>query len=337
MKMLSELEYSLDKEHIIIKDVICSFAKVGSLDGDKNSQYRLDGNIKKLQGIYENTNFRHKYSKIFLIISSIDKVEKTNSGNILSIDDLMHSMEIAYEYISSSNEYKDSFKKCFYKLYDHVVLEILQINYMREIENKGDANNFETLKKLKKAQILAQDANNNASNATEKMNNMQKEYIAILGIFASIIFAFVAGLTFSTSVLTNIDKASIYRLSFIVCLIGLFITNILHYLYAFIREIHFSKTSQGFEKEKECDVSWKTFKNEFCNSYIFRFNLFIACIMCVIFIYWRFFDLNTKNYSNKNIDKAQQNIEKNYTIDNNNNSTTAIELNSTSKISNPLR
>ena len=30
--MLSELEYSLDKEHIIIKDIICSFAKLGSLD-----------------------------------------------------------------------------------------------------------------------------------------------------------------------------------------------------------------------------------------------------------------------------------------------------------------
>ena len=239
--MLSELEYSLDKEHIAIKDVICSFAKVGSLDGDKKSQYRLDGNIEKLQKIYENINFRHKYSKIFLIISSIDKVEKTNSGNILSIDVLMHSMEIAYEYISSSNEYKDGFKKCFYKLYDHVVLEILQINYMREIENKGDANNATTMKELRGAMSLAKTASDNADKATDKLNGMQKDYVTILGIFAAIILAFVSGLAFSTSTLNNIDKASIYRLVVVVSLIAIFIVNILNFLFSFIMRIHYSK------------------------------------------------------------------------------------------------
>ena len=311
--MLSELEYSLDKEHIIIKDIICSFAKLGSLDEDKNSNYRLMGNLDKLKEIYKAKDFRHKYSKIFLIISSIDKIEKTSKDKILSIDVLMHSMEIAYEYVLNKNEYQDNFKKCFYKLYDHVVLEILQINYMREIENKGEANNASTIKELKSATSLAQTASNNADEATKKLDSMQKEYITILGIFASIVFAFVAGLTFSTSVLSNIHQASIYRLSFIVCLIGLFITNILHYLYAFIREIHFSKTNQDFEKQKECAISLKSLKNGFCNSYIFRFNLFITCIMCAIFIYWRFFDTNTKNYIDQNTSKIHQRAEGNST------------------------
>ena len=279
----------------------------------KNSNYRLMGNLDKLKEIYKAKDFRHKYSKIFLIISSIDKIEKTSKDKILSIDVLMHSMEIAYEYVLNKNEYQDNFKKCFYKLYDHVVLEILQINYMREIENKGEANNASTIKELKSATSLAQTASNNADEATKKLDSMQKEYITILGIFASIVFAFVAGLTFSTSVLSNIHQASIYRLSFIVCLIGLFITNILHYLYAFIREIHFSKTNQDFEKQKECAISLKSLKNGFCNSYIFRFNLFITCIMCAIFIYWRFFDTNTKNYIDQNTSKIHQRAEGNST------------------------
>ena len=271
------------------------------------------GNLDKLKEIYKAKDFRHKYSKIFLIISSIDKIEKTSKDKILSIDVLMHSMEIAYEYVLNKNEYQDNFKKCFYKLYDHVVLEILQINYMREIENKGEANNASTIKELKSATSLAQTASNNADEATKKLDSMQKEYITILGIFASIVFAFVAGLTFSTSVLSNIHQASIYRLSFIVCLIGLFITNILHYLYAFIREIHFSKTNQDFEKQKECAISLKSLKNGFFNSYIFRFNLFITCIMCAIFIYWRFFDTNTKNYIDQNTSKIHQRAEGNST------------------------
>nr|DAW71000.1 MAG TPA: hypothetical protein [Caudoviricetes sp.] len=270
--MLSELEYSLDKEHIIIKDVICSFAKIGSLDGDKNSQHRLDGNIKKLQEIYKNTDFRHKYSKIFLIISSIDKVEKTNSGNILSINDLMHSMEIAYEYILSSNEYKDGFKKCFCKLYDHVVLEILQINYMREIENKGDANNATTMKELRCAMSLAKTASDNADKATDKLNGMQKDYITILGIFAAIILAFVSGLVFSNSVLQSIDKASIYRLIAVISLIAIFIVNILNFLFSFIKQIHYGKDD-------------KSSKFKSLNS----FNIIMLLIIILTAVAWYFY------------------------------------------------
>ncbi|MCD8213111.1 MAG: hypothetical protein LUC34_03520, partial [Campylobacter sp.] len=236
--MLSELDASLDNEHIIIKDVICSFAEIGQLkpDEDENSKDKPDSDLRKLQNVYENKIFRHNYSKIFLIITSIDKLERVSNDKTLSIDALTQSMEFAHNYISNSEEYKDKedFKKCFYKLYDHVVLEILQINYMREIENKGDANNATAMRELKKASAAALTADKNAKDAQNKLNNMQKEYITILGIFASIVFAFVAGLTFSTSILSNIHQASIHRLSFIVCLIGLFITNVLHYLYAFI-------------------------------------------------------------------------------------------------------
>ena len=55
----------------------------------------------------------------------------------------------------------------------------------------------------------------------DHFKGMEKEYISILGIFASIVLAFVGGLTFSTSVLANIDKASIYRLVIIACIIGI--------------------------------------------------------------------------------------------------------------------
>ncbi|ARR00298.1 hypothetical protein [Campylobacter porcelli] len=326
--MLSDINPHLDKKHLIIKDVLCSLSKQNALR-DKSGQFRLNGNIDKLKEVYVSStdnaseDFRHKYSKIFLILSRIDR-EK----NELSIDNLMEAIEEARAYIEDeSNGYSTNFVNKFLKLYDHVVLEILQIKYMREIENKGENNNSETIKKLKEAQILAENASNSASKATKKINDMQKEYITILGIFASIVFAFVAGLTFSTSVLSNIHQASVYRLSFIVCLIGLFITNILHYLYAFIREIHFSKINQDFEKQKECAISLKSLKNGFCNSYIFRFNLLITCIMCAIFIYWRFFDMNTKNYIDQNTSKIHQRTEGNSTAGKGNDSIVEPNIN----------
>ena len=73
------------------------------------------------------------------------------------------------------------------------------------------------------------------------IKKIQANYIVILGIFASIILAFVSSLAFSTSVLNNIDKASIYRLVAIVSLISIFIVNTLNFLFLFIKQIHYDK------------------------------------------------------------------------------------------------
>ena len=232
MKMLFELEDSLDKEHIVVKNVLCSFSKRKT----KSSTNRLlNINIKRLQEIYQG-DFRHQYSKLFLIISAIDKHQTLDTA------DLLQSMNEAAEYVKNNHsKYNDDFKKCFDKLYDHVTLEILQINYMRGIENKGDANNATTMKELRGAMSLAKTASDNADKATGKLNGMQKDYITILGIFAAIILAFVSGLAFSTSTLNNIDKASIYRLVAVVSLIAIFIVNILNFLFSFIMQIHYGK------------------------------------------------------------------------------------------------
>lgn len=230
--MLFELEDSLDKEHIVVKNVLCSFSKRKT----KSSTNRLlNINIKRLQEIYQG-DFRHQYSKLFLIISAIDKHQTLDTA------DLLQSMNEVAEYVKNNHsKYNDDFKKCFDKLYDHVTLEILQINYMRGIENKGDANNATTMKELRGAMSLAKTASDNADKATGKLNGMQKDYITILGIFAAIILAFVSGLAFSTSTLNNIDKASIYRLVVVVSLIAIFIVNILNFLFSFIMQIHYGK------------------------------------------------------------------------------------------------
>lgn len=231
MKMLSELDPSLDQSHIVIKNVLCSFSKQRNNRAKSSMSKLYRVNIVKLQKIYQG-NFRHQYSKLFLIISTIDKHLTLNTT------DLLQTMDEFIDYIKrNESAYSINFKKDIYKLYDHVVLEILQIRYMGEIENKGDANNATAMKELNHAKSLAEAASNNANKATDKLSNMQKEYIAILGIFAAIILAFVSGLVFSNSVLQNIDKASIYKLLLISITIGFFITNILLFLFNFVKSI----------------------------------------------------------------------------------------------------
>ena len=67
---------------------------------------------------------------------------------------------------------------------------------------------------------------------------MQRDYVTILGIFAAIILAFVAGITFSTSVLSNVDKVSIYRLTFVILLLALLLFNLLNSLFCFVERIN---------------------------------------------------------------------------------------------------
>lgn len=72
----------------------------------------------------------------------------------------------------------------------------------------------------------------------KKQEDMQKEYITILGIFAAIVLAFTGGMAFSSSVLENIDKSSIYRIVLIALIIGLVFFNLIWLLIDFIRDIN---------------------------------------------------------------------------------------------------
>ena len=70
------------------------------------------------------------------------------------------------------------------------------------------------------------------------MRGVQKEYITILGIFSSVVLAFVGGITFSSSVLQNIDAVSIYRLLMIIDLLAMVLINSIYILIKFIMHIN---------------------------------------------------------------------------------------------------
>ena len=67
----------------------------------------------------------------------------------------------------------------------------------------------------------------------EKLDKSERDYIAILGIFSSVVLTFTAGIAFSTSVLYNISQVSIYRLIGTALVIGLVLINILFVMFHF--------------------------------------------------------------------------------------------------------
>ena len=206
----------------------------------KDSKDRSDI-FKELESIYyipgDEDNFRHYYSDIFSELSLIN--EDSTMGNI---DILAENMEKVKNGYMVSNKDEDGklidISQEIIKLYDHTNLEISRINYTKTITDESRSDFAKSRNMLTKMQQKIEEFENNEDELRKEQNDMQKEYITILGIFASIVLAFTGGMTFSTSVLNNIDKSSIYRLVLITLIIGFVFFNLIWLLLDFIRGIN---------------------------------------------------------------------------------------------------
>ena len=216
--------------------------------------------IQKLQYIYSD-DFRHLYSEVFGIITRIDGA-RPDSLNILS-----RNIQVLYKQAIEENGngglIDDILCKKIAKLYDHVNLDIARIDYTRSIANELNKKHEDVARGLESIRV--------------KAGEMQKDYITILGIFSSIIITFVAGMAFSTSVLANIDKASIYRLVFIVSLLGMGLFNLVNLLLRFIQTVN-----KGYDIENDGNAK----RIQQINSVIV-FLILLDCIAWLIY-WWRF-------------------------------------------------
>ncbi len=70
------------------------------------------------------------------------------------------------------------------------------------------------------------------------LKNVEREYITILGIFASIVIAFFGEFAFSSSVLSNMSGVGIWRLLVVIDLLAFVLTNIIYLLVSFILKIN---------------------------------------------------------------------------------------------------
>ncbi|MGL2680498.1 hypothetical protein E5E36_07225 [Helicobacter pylori] len=219
--------------------------------GDLSSQ--TDQIIKDLKEIYQG-EYRHKYSKITTIIlnSTRDREQAfmTLTQNIRTLKEIQ----------DKDNKEVESIKPKLEKLYDHMNLECIRL---QDFDEK--------MSKVKDVSIkLEKELNKNYEKLSEELNKQQTQYITILGIFASIVLTFVGGLAFSTSVLSNIDKANAYRLVFVMAFIALFFGNILYLLFSFLSKISLSK-----EKKDE--------QENFCKKPMFWFNLIVTILLVIGF------------------------------------------------------
>ena len=224
------------KRHTNLKKILEELSSSQNLEKSDIKQYH--SNLTKVYC----DGFRHLYSEVFSYITEIDNTTDK------SLEVLMQNMRFIYEEnlellvreLSPETQNAKCYSK-IRKLYDHINLDISRLRYMRaiaETHEKDKKELSETIARTKKdVSDISEHALGSLKEVSAKIDRMQREYISILGIFASIVLTFVSGMIFSSSVLQNIHNATIYRLSFVIVLLGFILVNILALLMNFVRDI----------------------------------------------------------------------------------------------------
>ncbi|HDZ4966098.1 TPA: hypothetical protein RTH42_001528 [Campylobacter jejuni] len=237
---------------------------------EKNSQLRsiieklckeqifsnVDDIIANLFEIYQE-GFKHNYSELTTII--LNAIRNDPEQDLMILAQNLREFEKKLDSYSQNTKPEianlQDIKSRIAKFYDHVNLECVRLQDSSE--------------KISRLQNTYKELDKNYKELSENLNKQQAQYITILGIFASIVLTFVSGLVFSNSILSNIDKASIYRLVFVMAFIALFVGNILYFLFAFLIKI-------------SLNIHFQT------NRLLIIFNIIILAIMSIDFMCYLF-------------------------------------------------
>ncbi len=201
---------------------------------------------KRLEALYASKDFtsgyRHFYADIFSVFSQLeeDSIEIVCSNlDYVRQEYQPQNFDESGARIDINNNLK--------KLYDHASLEMARINYIkRSWSDIAQNKEITELGRKLNSQIPRVDRLVEEVGAlSEKANNAQRDYIAILSIFAAVLMVFFSGIGFSSSVLANIHQASIYRVLLSITLLGMVLFNVICVLFKFLREIIGKKQSDA--------------------------------------------------------------------------------------------
>lgn len=229
----------LSKEQVQRKefcDILFELAKNQELLQDKSTRHTM---YKRLEALYYSPNkderYRHFYSDIFTVLTQIQ--HDSSQGDINILGQNLSVIRAGYNPQNRDSEgaiidIGDSIQK----LYDHVSLDIARILYSDAGDRKtsGEEAIIDVQSQIKQIQTEIDKAKVAQKNVENELGKQQKEYIAILGIFAAVVLAFTGGIAFSTSALNNINAVSVYRIITVSLVIGLVLINVLFGLFYYV-------------------------------------------------------------------------------------------------------
>ena len=201
----------------------------------------IDSFVHFFETLYGDSEYRHMYSEVcevmFGYLETENDPDEESPAQALSLANNIEIIAGAFRCQAADS----AAAKGVAKLKDHIQLEQTRIKYMVR-QNKWQRSSFEEMKKTheeaeKALGELKKQIENAEQHSCETLDAAKRDYVTILGIFASIVIAFTAGSAYTSSVLANINAVGVYRLGFVVLLIGLVLLNLISLLLFFVSKI----------------------------------------------------------------------------------------------------
>lgn len=224
------------------------------MEGELSSEGEVDDALARLREIYlddsgTQNGFRHNYSRATSAMFSPDPDggdddPKTYEFYANKVETLVANVGTIRDRALAGDD--NELLMPLTKLYDHVNLELVRANYYARLNDLQDTRLGILSNQIKESREAAKKSiEETAENATKKAKELieeskvetQRDNVTVLGIFTGIVVAFVAGMTFSSSVLQNIDKASIYRLGAMAVVMALFFLDLVALLISFLGRV----------------------------------------------------------------------------------------------------
>lgn len=239
------MDKKLEQEkRIEFSKILFDLAKQQDLLNNPSTRASFYIRLEALYYIQEKETFRHFYSDIFSVLSQIQQDSELGNINILG-----QNLSLIKEGYQAKNYDKNgkliNIEESIKKLYDHLNLDIARILYSEagDWKTSGEETISELKNQMKSLQNELDATKEVQKNVENTLKNQEKEYIAILGIFASVVLTFVGGIAFSSSVLNNIGNVGIYRLLITSIIIGAVVLNILFGLFFYLEKLVRNKGS----------------------------------------------------------------------------------------------
>ena len=159
------------------------------------------------------------YSEISANVFQIQNNESDFSSVIQNIDYLADMVFERYDSQvddSSKIEQDQEAIEIVLKIYDHIHLVGLQIEQIGKVRSGVDK------------------AKSDLDFLNKELKNSQRDYIAVLGIFATVVVTFMGGMTFSSATLAAMNLVTVYRLTGTIILLGFVLFNLINVLMKFL-------------------------------------------------------------------------------------------------------
>lgn len=186
------------------RSILFELAKV-----DRENDEKIINGLKDLYGTADDRElFRHFYSDIALFVAQYPEHATKALANL--------------EAIRFSPHFPLETKKQINKLYDHISLETTRMRHLEGIKKN--------LKMIEKFRDECEDLK-------RKIQNTQREYVGVLGIFVSIILAFSGFLSFNKNMFENISVISPWTFIILSIISGLVLTGTLKAFFCYIHKL----------------------------------------------------------------------------------------------------